>query len=109
MIRKRHTEEQIIGGAERCPSRGQRPSPVSDTRDLGGDVLYLADEIRRLGRPRREESASAGRRTPAVEADGSGAGARQRGTEGPHRHKLVRPKAKRAAAQEVGARVGLSQ
>jgi hypothetical protein len=60
---------------EGCHGRGQRLGPVSETRDLGCDVLYVTDEICRPGNRPREETAPNGSRKPAIEADGGGAGA----------------------------------
>ena len=69
----------------------------------------MTNEIRGAGSQRRENAAPAERRKPAVKANGGGASAGPPGSEGAHRNTLVRPKAKRAAAQSVVARVGLSQ
>ena len=109
MTRKRHTEEQIIavlkdaqagiGVQELCRKHG-----ISDAT-----FYKWRDEICRARSQRCEETAPAGRRKPAVETDGGGASAGHPGAEGHHRKKLVRPKAKRAAAQGVVARFGLSQ
>jgi hypothetical protein len=69
----------------------------------------VADEICGARSQRREETPLAGKRKPAVEADGGGASAEHSVAEGTHRKKLVAPKAKRAAGQWVAERFGLSE
>src|ERR1700704_4218579 len=69
----------------------------------------MANEICRARSQRCEETSPAGRRKSALEADGGRASAGHPGAQGHYRKKLVRPKAKRVAAQEVVARFGLSQ
>ncbi len=108
MTRKRHTEEHILGmlkdaqagiGVQKlCRKHG-----ISDATFYKGRAKYGA------GSQRRDEAAPDGRGKPAVEAEGGGASAGQSGPEGNHRKKLVRPQAKRAVAQEVITRFGLSQ
>jgi hypothetical protein len=109
MTRKRHIRRANHCGAERRPRQGQCPGPVPEARHLGCHLLYVADEICGAGSQRREETTPTGKRKPASETDGGGASAGPPGAESDHRKKLVRPKAKRAAAQGVVARFGLSQ
>ena len=68
----------------------------------------VANEIRRTGSPRREETPPAGRRKPAVKADGGGALEIQ-ALKALNAKKLVKPQAKRTAARLLVARFGLSQ
>jgi hypothetical protein len=78
-------------GVEGCPGRGQcqdlcRKHGISDPTFYKWRTKYAGLEI-----------------------NGGGASAGHSGAEGDHRKKLVRPKAKMAAAQEIFARFGLSQ
>ena len=68
----------------------------------------LADEIRRSGSQRCEETAPTGRWKPAIETHGGRASAGHPGAEGDH-HKKLKTQAKQTTATLMVARFGLGQ
>jgi hypothetical protein len=78
-------------------------------RDLGRDLLHLAQQVRRAGDLRDAPAAAAGRRESTAEVDLGGPGARHSGAEGRAGKKRIRPAVKREMVAEVIAMHGLSQ
>src|SRR5713101_2338365 len=99
----------IHRGVAGCSGRGQCSGPVPATRHIGCHLPYVADDIRRPGSQRREDTAPIGKGKPTVETDGGRASTGYPGAESNHCKKLVRPKAKRTVATLLVARDGLSQ
>ena len=109
MKRARFSEEQIIAMLKEAEAGAKVDGAVPAARDLGRDVLHLAQQVRRAGGLGDAPAAPARGREPAAEGDRGRPGAGPPGAQGRAGKKRLRPAVKREMVAEVMATHDLSQ
>ena len=109
MKRARFSEEQIIAILKEAEAGAKVDGAVSAARDLGRDVLHLAEQVRRSGGIGDAPAAPARGREPAAEGDRGRPGAGSSGAQGRAGKKRLRPAVKRQMVAEVMTTHELSQ
>ena len=104
MRKSKFSETQIVGILKDAESGVPVADLLRQARRQQGDVLQVAQQVRRGVGVGREAAAGARGGERQAETDVRGPGARERGDQGRAQPKAVRPSAKRQVARGAGAR-----